>query len=185
MVTYSDDCQTEHVQSFRTCTNSTTCFGGTRHLLISPSVCPEPRTSLLAQALLPAISRTITRLDMKDFQVVHEFIPMSERTDHGLSESTDRIRAELVIPSGAFVVGGAGTLDWRKGYDLFISVAVEVLRTDTRGDVHFVWVGGNSDSSITEQIEFDLQKLGFNSRIHFVGQRTNYLDYLATFDVFA
>ncbi len=45
--------------------------------------------------------------------------------------------------SGAFIVLGAGTVDFRKGVDLFLAAASAVLRThrSLRRPVHFVWVG--------------------------------------------
>lgn len=49
------------------------------------------------------------------------------------------------------MVVGAGTVDWRKGADLFVQLAREVRRT-TREPVHFVWVGGDLRSVDWERI---------------------------------
>ena len=116
--------------------------------------------------------------------VVYEFIPSLELARPALTEAARRVRSELQIPQDAIVVGAAGTVDWRKGYDAFISLALEVCRSRDRRNVHFVWVGGNEDRRISEQIAYDLNKLGLDEQVRFVGHRSNYLDYLAMFDIF-
>ena len=114
-------------------------------------------------------------------EVVHEFIPVRGLDPLRQSESAGRVRASLGIPEGAFVVGAAGTVDWRKGYDLFIQLAIDMLRTTPQRDVYFVWVGGAA-RVIAAEVGFDLRKLGLEQRIRFVGHQDNYLDYLAMFD---
>jgi glycosyltransferase involved in cell wall biosynthesis len=115
-------------------------------------------------------------------EVLHEFIAVSDLNPDRLTGSALRIRAELGIPDDAFVAGAAGTVDWRKGYDLFIPLVLEVLRADPRADMHFVWVGGYWDRRTSVEIAYDLRKLGLEQRVHFVGHRSNYLEYIATFD---
>ena len=55
-------------------------------------------------------------IDSARIDVVHECIPSLELDRAPLAESARRVRAELGIPDDAIVAGGAGTLDWRKGY---------------------------------------------------------------------
>jgi glycosyltransferase involved in cell wall biosynthesis len=43
--------------------------------------------------------------------------------------------------NGAFIVLGAGTVDYRKGVDLFIATAMAVRRSPQAGRARFVWVG--------------------------------------------
>jgi glycosyltransferase involved in cell wall biosynthesis len=42
-------------------------------------------------------------------------------------------------PGDAVVVGGCGNAEWRKGVDLFVLMAQQVLKT--RADTYFVWIG--------------------------------------------
>jgi hypothetical protein len=64
-------------------------------------------------------------VDPRKVDLVHEFIPArrlaSDAGTDGLA-----VRRELAIPESAFVVGGSGTPDLRKGIDLFIGVAQPV-----------------------------------------------------------
>jgi glycosyltransferase involved in cell wall biosynthesis len=43
--------------------------------------------------------------------------------------------------AGTFFVVGAGTVDFRKGVDIFITTALAVQRGEAGRDVHFLWVG--------------------------------------------
>jgi glycosyltransferase involved in cell wall biosynthesis len=134
-----------------------------------------------------AVARNLFKnhaVDAAKLEVVHEFIPMQAINAARSPEARLRLRSELGIAHGAFVAGAAGTMDWRKGYDLFIPLALEVLRSRPQLDVHFVWIGGAWDVNVPLDIGYDLRKLGLDRRVHFVGQRGNYLEYMATFDAF-
>jgi glycosyltransferase involved in cell wall biosynthesis len=123
-------------------------------------------------------------VDSARLEVVHEFIPAASTHAVRSDESRRRLRSELGIADSAFVAGAAGTMDWRKGYDLFIPLALDVLRSRPQLDAHFVWVGGAWDRYVPADIAYDLRKLGLDRRVHFVGHRSNYLDYMAIFDAF-
>jgi glycosyltransferase involved in cell wall biosynthesis len=116
--------------------------------------------------------------------VVHEFIPSVSLDRACLKESAKRLRAELGIAERAIVVGGAGSVDWRKGYDLFLMAALEVLGKGRQDDIHFVWVGGTEERKIPLQLAYDIRRLGLEKRIHFVGYQRNPFEYMATFDMF-
>ena len=134
-----------------------------------------------------AVAENLTDIhgvDRSRIKILHEFIPALALDHARLTESAREIRAELHIPENAIVTGGVGTVHWRKGYDLFILMAMEALsRARSERDLHFVWVGDTTDRKIPVQIAHDLRKLGLEQRIHFVGHRNNPLDYIAMFDV--
>ncbi len=94
----------------------------------------------------------------------------------------DRIRAELGIPAGAFVVGGSGTLDWRTGPDVFLLVARAMAARDHRRPVHFVWVGGEEHHLPT--VVYDRDRLGLADRVHLVGVQADPTPWFALFDAF-
>jgi glycosyltransferase involved in cell wall biosynthesis len=121
-------------------------------------------------------------IDRTRIEVVHEFVPIQGLDRARLDSRARQTRAELHIPENAFVVGSAGTIDWRKGYDLFIPLALELLSLNPKDEAHFVWVGNASDRAIPIELAYDIRKLGLERRIHFVGYQRNYLDYLAMFD---
>jgi glycosyltransferase involved in cell wall biosynthesis len=123
-------------------------------------------------------------LKSTNIEVVHDFIPF-DGIDTARSEEAARVlRAELGIPEDSFVVGAAGTVDWRKGCDLFVPLALETLRRNPGRDVRFVWVGGFWERRTPREIAYDIGKLGLEHKIHFVDHRRNYIDYIAMFDAF-
>ena len=92
------------------------------------------------------------------------------------------VRQRLGIPDQAVVVGGCGNSEWRKGVDLFLLVARQVL--NSRPDVHFVWVGIPDAGEETRRLHYDLDRMGINNRVHLLPPGGNYLDYVACFDLF-
>src|SRR5579862_4851208 len=116
--------------------------------------------------------------------VVYDFIPFAHIDAERMVGAARSIREELGIPHDSFVVGAAGTVDWRKGCDLFVPLALETLRRCRGKEVHFVWVGGFWERRTPREIAYDIGKLGLQRHIHFVDHRQNYLDYMAMFDAF-
>lgn len=120
--------------------------------------------------------------------VVHEFVHVPPQDDANKARMRSRIRGELGIPDNAFVVGGSGQVVWRKAPDLFIGLAKAVKRRQPSANVHFVWVGGfreGIESIAPRAIEHDVRGLGLEGQVHFIGSRSNPLDYFHAFDVFA
>jgi glycosyltransferase involved in cell wall biosynthesis len=116
--------------------------------------------------------------------VIHEFVPTDE-----LATTTDSAGKEFGeshgIPRTAFVVGGCGTIDWRKGPDLFVQVAATVTKTKLGRKCHFVWAGGKQDAVEYSQIMYDVHKTGLCDIVHFVGEMPNPGPLFARMDVLA
>ena len=87
----------------------------------------------------------------------HKNIVVSEEV---MSNLTDMLN----IPMDSMVVGASGTENWRKGKDLFIPIAVQVLKNYSEHHVHFVWVGGDP----SYEISYDLEKSGLKDNVHFI-----------------
>ena len=51
-------------------------------------------------------------------------------------------RRELSLDESVFLVGVCGTVDWRKGVDLFLAVARAVVPGITESRFRFIWIGG-------------------------------------------
>lgn len=92
------------------------------------------------------------------------------------------VRERLGIPAGAVVVGGCGNAEWRKGVDLFLLVAQQVL--NSRPDVYFIWVGVPDTGEETRRLHYDLDRMGIAHRVHLIPPGGDYLDYVACFDAF-
>lgn len=116
--------------------------------------------------------------------VHHEFIDAHEIIRRAASlREIERVRRSEKIPADAAIVMGAGTIDWRKGPDLFIQLATEVKRR-TREPVHFVWVGGDLVGHDWERLRADIERAGADN-VHFVGTKPDPMPWFSAADVFA
>lgn len=121
----------------------------------------------------------------KDIEIVYEFIPKPIQNEESTLKSHKKFFKQLNIPHNAFIVGASGTTDWRKGPDLFIQLALTVIKGEPGVPVHFIWVGGESPDIQPPQLLHDLKKSGIHDSVHFIGVRNNPFDYYNVFDVFA
>ena len=92
------------------------------------------------------------------------------------------VRKRLGVPAQAVIVGGCGNAEWRKGVDLFLLVARQLL--NSRPDVHFVWVGIHESGEDTRRLRYDLARMGIADHVHLLPPGGDYLDYVACFDLF-
>jgi glycosyltransferase involved in cell wall biosynthesis len=124
-------------------------------------------------------------VDSSDIDIVHEFIPIQNYSDAELNTKRSRVRAQLGIPEDAFVVGGSGTLYWRKAPELFILTAREVRKLTPDAPIYFLWVGGagKEDFKLFE-VNFDVEKLGLQERVKFVPHTADPSDHYAALDLF-
>lgn len=95
------------------------------------------------------------------------------------------IRQKMGLPADAVLIGGCGHAEWRKGNDIFMMVAQQVIAHFVSKPVYFVWVGMRDDSELYEIQRFDAERMGFSERIIHVGLTSDVFHYLSQFDVFA
>jgi glycosyltransferase involved in cell wall biosynthesis len=116
--------------------------------------------------------------------VIHEFtIPGSAAND--IVSGRARVRAELGLVNGDILVGSCGTLDWRKGADLFVQIA-RVAAADPRGKaLRFTWIGADKTSNEYLKFSHDLRECGLSDRVTVIESRPNPADYFAAMDIFA
>ena len=93
-------------------------------------------------------------------------------------------RASLGIAASAAVVVAAGTLDWRKGPDLFVQAAGAVRRLAPHHDVHWVWIGGQKGGRHVAALRHDAARLGVTDSLHVVGDREDPAPLLRAGDIF-
>ena len=131
-------------------------------------------------------SDIVTRSLVKKFGIpfekvisVHPFVSVSdnEQLAHGFEKPMN-------IPHGTFVVGGCGTLTWRKGPDLFVQLA-KLIKDKSSRPVHFVWIGGPVGGLEFNNLLQDAKMAGVSDCLQFTGQVDNHLKYFAMFDAFA
>ena len=80
------------------------------------------------------------------------------------------------IPNDAFIIGSCGSLIWRKGPDIFISILKRFKEKYPKEKIFFIWQGGHENSSYYYDLMEELNKLSlsremviipFNKRVQF------------------
>jgi len=114
----------------------------------------------------------------------HEFIDTAPFVHHRTdARRANRMRRELQLHPETAVVMGAGTIDWRKGTDLFIQLGTEVRRR-TRHPVRFLWVGGDLTGVDAQRLHSDLTRADAD-HVTFLGTKPEPLEWFELADVFA
>lgn len=100
-------------------------------------------------------------------------------------DSVDRltVRKELGISPNATIIGGCGLIEWRKGIDIFLSTAQNLLNKSTN-DVHFIWVGVKKNTVEYFNLAYDLERMGIEKNVHFIESSVDIIRYTACFDLF-
>src|SRR5262249_16445527 len=118
------------------------------------------------------------------FQVIYYGVAQQRR-----AQSREQVRSsvleELGIPPDATVVLGCGTVDRRKGVDLFVRVASRLLTTSAAENFWFVWVGDAYDSRFLSSCRHDARTLGVANRLVFTGERNDVERFFAAADIFS
>lgn len=115
--------------------------------------------------------------------VIHGFIPIPQRVIHVEPEvSRDRILNEVGIPKQSMIVCSCGSIERRKGIDLFMATAAVVTAQYTLSPVHFIWVGGSP--SATKRRRRDSAEMNLKGVVHFVGAKADVMPYFDAADVF-
>lgn len=96
-----------------------------------------------------------------------------------------RVRSEFDLPSDAFVVLGCGTVTQRKGADLFVLLAHQVIKTRGHSDAFFIWIGEAPDPQFLYWLQRDIDLSALQRHVIFAGQREDPSQYMRGCDVFA
>ena len=95
------------------------------------------------------------------------------------------IRSQMGITDDAFLVCGCGSLDWRKGADLFVQIAAVTARRHPDRNIRFCWVGGDTESEFYRLLQFDLEFLKLTPPIVFIPETDAPFAYFSASDLFA
>jgi glycosyltransferase involved in cell wall biosynthesis len=90
-------------------------------------------------------------------------------------------RRELRVSDETFVVGACGTVDWRKGADLFLSVARALPQ---KKHLRLIWVGGPLSGKYFDQLQYDIVRSGLSDLVSFLGPSSSPQKYYAAMDAF-
>ncbi|HUR98558.1 MAG TPA: glycosyltransferase family 4 protein [Pyrinomonadaceae bacterium] len=118
--------------------------------------------------------------------LIHAFTPIENFSAIEIQTKRATVLQELALPGDAFIVGGSGTLNWRKAPELFVQIARDVKQRASDAPIYFVWVGGASENDFRLfQLNYDAERLGVRSHVKFLEHKNNPVDYFAAIDVFA
>jgi glycosyltransferase involved in cell wall biosynthesis len=120
----------------------------------------------------------------QNISVIHEFTPIDAINENSLNLKL--LESELNLSEPTFIVGGSGSSsDWRKGADLFIQLAYIVKSKAKNISIRFVWIGKHQKGAKYLAVQQDIVKADLENYIHFIGSKSNPLDYFSGFDLFA
>ncbi len=94
------------------------------------------------------------------------------------------VRQELGLPEDSLIVLGCGSIDMRKGVDLFVQVAKSVIALTQSKDVWFIWIGKAHNLIFYDWLNHDIQLTKLNHHFIFTGEKNNTSTYFAGADLF-
>ena len=121
----------------------------------------------------------------KMIEVIDEFVPVEDLSEEQIRSNSVFVRRKFGIPENAFLVGGSGTLNWRKAPEIFIQTAYALSKKLPDAPIYFLWIGGAEagDFSLFEA-KFDVNKLGLERRVFFLEHQKDPMVYYSALDVF-
>ena len=136
-----------------------------------------------------AVSNAVKECLVKEFdlaperiEVIDPFIPEVEVDSLDAERVRRNLARDLGISPDARIVCGCGSIEARKGVDLFVDVARRVASDPDGRHVQFVWVGGAPDK--VEAMRRHVEAEGLASRVRFVGRKADVDTYFAASDLF-
>ena len=113
------------------------------------------------------------KIEEYKIEIVYEFVNRTE-----LENLFNKEKGE---ETGEFIVGGSGTLNWRKGIDVFLQVAGACAK---QGNVKFIWVGGNSESTAFFNTMRDIQLMNLEDTVQIIPSTPDRFQEYKKFDLF-
>lgn len=116
-------------------------------------------------------------------EVIHSFVNNEDVLKRASITNHVSIRKKYNIPENAFLIGGCGNAEWRKGLDIFTLLARN-LDNSLQDNIYFVWVGVRKEGEYYEQVVFDITKMGIAHKIAFIEPTPEAIELINCFDVF-
>jgi glycosyltransferase involved in cell wall biosynthesis len=135
---------------------------------------------ICASPAIPPYLQAECNVPAERIGTVLPFIEPSTISTPALPLYRSATRTALGISLEAFVVVGCGTVNFRKGPDIFVDVAEELLRNVATTPIHFVWIGDGEDKEALELVVRDKQ---LGSSVSFLGYRKDSADLIGIGDV--
>lgn len=84
----------------------------------------------------------------------------------------------------SFIVGACGSVQWRKGADVFIQVASLLFKKMPDLDIQFVWFGGRKDHYENQRMMYDIKRLELEEKILAIEGSLNASAFFKSIDLF-
>jgi glycosyltransferase involved in cell wall biosynthesis len=144
----------------------------THFIAVSESV----RDALIARYGVPSARVTVIP------GVVEDRVPLDEPARE---QARKTARGILGLPAEAFVIGGCGTTDWRKGADLFVQVCRQAIKeANSLPSPIFIWAGGNKADPYFQQLLHDIRLSQIEGYCQLLGSTQDPGTFFAALDVF-
>jgi glycosyltransferase involved in cell wall biosynthesis len=146
---------------------------------------PADLASALAAERLIACSVPVARALVDDFGADEQRLTILPEVPGETAErgSLHAVLRDLGLPEDARLIGGSGTVEARKGPDLFLTAVAPLLRADP--GLRAVWMGDKNDPRFADWLEHDVRQMGLGDRVHFVGGLSRPADLMQGFSVLA
>lgn len=122
------------------------------------------------------------QLPSEKVEVIHSFVQNEDVLIRASNANCASIRKKYGIPENAFLIGGCGNAEWRKGLDIFVQLAKSVLSVTE--NIHFTWVGVRKEGEYYEQVIFDASRMGILNNITFIEPTPEAIEIINCFDIF-
>ncbi|MFZ3169374.1 MAG: glycoside hydrolase family 99-like domain-containing protein [Candidatus Methanoperedens sp.] len=106
------------------------------------------------------------KLDKKKCVIASQGLYLRNNFKDKNEEAKIALRNLLSIPHNSKIILGVGYAYFRKGVDIFVQIAKDVVRTDN--SAHFIWAG-QWDENYMKDIVSDIKRSEIENNIHFVG----------------
>lgn len=83
-----------------------------------------------------------------------------------------------------FLVGACGSLTARKGYDIFVNIVQTIIRERNSTNIHFMWLGADTNSIENKVFINDLKKCGIIQYVTIIPSSDNIHEYIKQLNVF-
>jgi glycosyltransferase involved in cell wall biosynthesis len=108
-------------------------------------------------------------------EIIEGTVPVTQYIAPPDPQASDRVSRELNLAPGARIVCACGSIEPRKGPDLFLQVADHVTQHYSASPVHFVWIGGGPQA--LRQIRRQVKGSPRKHMVHFIGTRSDVIPY--------
>ncbi|MGQ7945253.1 glycosyltransferase family 4 protein [Flavobacterium sp. WC2509] len=82
-----------------------------------------------------------------------------------------------------FVIGGCGTIDWRKGPDLFLQVANDIFLRHPNASIIFRWKGANNGLELI-RLQYQIKMANLEGKVFFESSSDNLDSFYQEIDLF-